>query len=103
MVSQLARLAGQFEAQLAPALLAADETARPLLLRLDPQSRTKVIMVLLALLLLGFGLIALVIVGGRSVLRVARKSHGPTRRNEDDWYRKPLVPKDSEPSTRDEA
>ncbi len=58
-------------------------------------------MALVALVLVGVSLVALAIIGGRSVLRIARKSHGPTPRYEDDWYRKPLVPKDPDSSARD--
>jgi hypothetical protein len=76
----------------APLLLAAEEKARPLLLRLDPQNRAKVLMALLGLVLVGIGLVALTVMAGRQVLRIARTSHGPTRRYEDDWHRKPLVP-----------
>jgi len=49
------------------------------------------------------GLVALTLFAGRQVLRMARASHGPTRRHEDDWYRKPLVPKEPEsPTARDQ-
>jgi hypothetical protein len=80
----------------APLVLAAEEKARPLLLRLDPESRAKVLMALLGLVLVGIGLVALTILAGRHVLRIARTSHGPTRRREDDWYRKPLVQGEAE-------
>ncbi len=76
----------------ADVLWAAGDKAEPLLMRLDPARRTKVVMALLALLLLGAALVALVIIGGRSVLRIVRKSHGPTPTLEERWYRKPLVP-----------
>ena len=54
-------------------------------------------MALLALLIVGLALIGFVVILGRMVLREIRKSHGPTPRREDDWYRKPLVPR--EPSS----
>ena len=80
----------------------AAEKAEPLLMRLDPQSRTTVLMALVGLVLVGVGLVALVILAGRQVLRLARTSHGPTRRREDDWFRKPLVPREPEsPAGRD--
>ncbi len=97
----LASLAERVELRLATALLAAGEKAEPVLMRLDPKSRAKVIMALLALVLVGVLLVAMAIIGGRSLLRIARKSHGPTPRHEDDWYRKPLVPKDSDSSAQD--
>ena len=78
------------------ALLAANEKAQPLLLRLDPESRTKVVMALLGLVLVGVGLVALTMMAGRQVLRIARTSHGPTQRREEEWYRKPLVPQEGE-------
>lgn len=71
-------------------LWAAEEKAEPLLMRLDPARRAKVIMALLGLVLLGLIMIVVVVSGGRTVLRLARKSHGPTARSEDHWYRKPL-------------
>ncbi len=75
-------------------VLAADasQQAEPLLMRLDPQRRAGVLMVLLGLLLLGGVLIAVAALGGRHVLRMARKRSGPTPPHEDDWYRKPVVP-----------
>ena len=80
----------------APLLSAAEEKAQPLLVRLDPQSRAKVLMALLGLVLVGIALVAMTIMIGRQVLRMARTSHGPTPRHEDDWYRKPLVPHEPE-------
>lgn len=73
-----------------PLLLAAEEKARPLLMRLDPESRAMVVMALLGLVLVGVALVAMTMMIGRQVLRNARASHGPTRLHEDDWYRKPL-------------
>lgn len=74
-------------------LLAAEEKAQPLLMRLDPQDRAKVIMALLGLVLVGVALVAFALMAGRQVVRIARKSHGPTQ-PQDDWYRKPIVPPD---------
>ena len=72
----------------------ANEKAEPLLLRLSPQTRASVIMALLGLVVVGLALVGLALIGGRYVLRIARKSHGPTPSNEDAWYRNPLVPPD---------
>ncbi|MEX0675560.1 MAG: hypothetical protein WD063_00695 [Pirellulales bacterium] len=102
MVSYLATWIIAATGPLVPVLGAAEEKAKPLLMRLDPQNRAKVLMALLGLALVGVGLVALTIMAGRQVLRIARTSHGPTRRHEDDWSRKPLVPKEPEsPTARD--
>ena len=102
MVSGLAKWIVAANAPGVPLLWAAEEKAAPLLMRLDPQNRAKVLMTLLGLVLLGVGLVALTLFAGRQVLRMARTSHRPTRRHEDDWYRKPLVPKEHEsPTARD--
>jgi hypothetical protein len=80
-----------------PFILAQNEKAEPLLLRLDPQTRAKVVMALLGIVLVGIMLVTLIMIAARSVLRAARATRGPTRRGEDDWYRKPLVPKETRP------
>jgi hypothetical protein len=74
----------------------AAQNSEPLLMRLSPQNRAIVLMALLALVLVGLGLVTLAILGRHHVLRLARKSHGPTPRYEDQWYRKPLVPREPE-------
>jgi hypothetical protein len=79
----------------------AAEQTEPLLMRLTPQNRSIVLLALLGLLLVGAGLIALAILGGRHVLREARKKPVPTSRLEDGWYRKPLIPRDGESPLRD--
>jgi hypothetical protein len=79
----------------------ATENAEPLLMRLTPQNRSLVLMALLGLLLVGAGLIALAVIGGRHVLREARRKPSPTPRLEDGWYRKPLVPRDGDSSLRE--
>jgi hypothetical protein len=72
--------------------LLADDSgqAQPLLVRLDPASRAKVLMSLLALVLLGVALMALAWFGARYLRRIARTPPRPTRPHEDDWYRKRL-------------
>lgn len=92
MVDVLVSLAGLLPARLG--VLAADtpRKAEPLLMRLEPQRRAKVLMAMLALVLLGLLLVAVVVLGGRHVLRIARKRNKPTGRDADQWYRKPLVP-----------
>lgn len=82
-------------------LLAVEQKAEPLLMRLDPPVRAKVLMALLGLVLVGIGLVAITLIAGRHVVRIARASHGPTPRHEDDWYRKPLIPKEPNPPARD--
>lgn len=81
----------QFSLQVAAPLAWADAEVQSLLMRLSPQNRAIVLMALLGLVLVGLALVALAILGGRHVLREARRSPGPTPRYEDAWYRKPLV------------
>ena len=63
--------------------------------RLDPVRRAKLLMALLALLLVGMALMALVMVGARYVRRLARNRTSAGRAREDDWYQKPLIPRDA--------
>lgn len=77
--------------------LAAAEKAETILTRLDPANRAKVLMALLALVLVGLGLVALAWIGGRRLRRVIKQPLKPARRFEDQWYRKPLAPQDSQP------
>ncbi|MEX0978590.1 MAG: hypothetical protein WDZ48_07050, partial [Pirellulales bacterium] len=77
-------------------LWAAEEKAQSLLMRLDPERRATVLMALLGLVLVGVGLAALVILAGRWALRISRTSLGPTPRYEDAWYKKPLIPPETE-------
>jgi len=79
----------------------ADAKTEPLLTRLTPDTRARVVMALIALVIVGLALMALAALGGRFVLRQARKSLGPTPRREDDWYRKPLIPRDPPSRMRD--
>jgi hypothetical protein len=82
-------------------LLAADEKARPLWERLDPVSRTRVVMALLGLVLVGVALVLVTILAGRRLRRIARHRPGKTAAHEDDWYRKPLAGRDERDSTHD--
>ena len=77
-------------------LLAVDKQAEPLLVRLDPERRAKVLMSLVGVVLAGLGLMALAWLGGRRLRRITRKPLPPTPRAEDDWYRKPLLPPDTQ-------
>jgi hypothetical protein len=77
-----------------PVLVAAEAEKRILLMRLDPANRAKVIMSLLALVLVGIGLIALAWLGARRLRRIARTRHAASSPHEDAWYQKPLAPPD---------
>ncbi|HUY32255.1 MAG TPA: hypothetical protein VMV69_05705 [Pirellulales bacterium] len=75
---------------LVPWLLGADDPApKP---DLTPLVRAKMLMALLALTVLGIGLVAAVILGGWMVRRLARQPVSPSRVVDDAWYAKPLVP-----------
>ena len=82
---------------LAAPLAWAEAEAQSLLLRLSPQNRAIVLMALLGLVLVGMALVALAVLAGRHVLREERRSHAPTPRYEDAWYRKPLVSRENDP------
>jgi ABC-type spermidine/putrescine transport system permease subunit II len=77
------------------AWLLAQQT-EPLIRRLEPQMRAKVLAALAALIILGFGMIALVWLGGRATRRYMGIEPKPRRRdreiNSDDWAHKPIVP-----------
>lgn len=88
-------------AMAAPVLAWAEDKAEPLLMRLTPENRGRVLLALLAIVIVGVALIAIAVIGGRYVLRQARESHGPTPLGEDDWYRKPLIPRDPPSRLRD--
>jgi hypothetical protein len=70
------------------------QASEPLLLRLDPERRAKVLMSLVGLVLLGAALILLAYLGGRRLRRIARRRPALTSRGHDDWYRKPLIPRE---------
>jgi hypothetical protein len=77
-----------------PWLLAAEDPADPKLPinRLDPLTRTKVVMALLALVLLGLGTIVCIRLGGRWVKRMVRSkqvdSKAASEQLPSDWDRK---------------
>jgi tellurite resistance protein TehA-like permease len=60
--------------------------------RLPPPLRAKAMMALLGLIVLGIGLIAMVVLGGLIVKRLARHRSRPTEPRDDSWYQKPLEP-----------
>lgn len=80
----------QLGSRAAAPLAWAEAETQPLLMRLSPQNRAIVLMALLGLVLVGLGLVALAVLGGRHVLREARRTPGPTPRYDDAWARKPL-------------
>ncbi len=77
------------------AWLLAQQT-EPLIRRLDPQTRAKVLAALAGLIILGFAMIALVWLGGRATRRYMGIEPMQRRRepgiNPDDWAHKPIVP-----------
>ena len=74
---------------------AADDAARPLIFRLDPELRAKVVMALLAIILVGGLLVAIAVLGGRRARRLARDRAPSGTTHGDAWYQKPLSPPDS--------
>jgi hypothetical protein len=102
MVGLLAWATSLVQYRLELVALAANERSEPLLMRLEPHERAKVLMALLGLVLVGALLVGLAWLGGRHVLRIARKRPGPTSRHDESWYRKPLIPKEpASPPARD--
>jgi hypothetical protein len=89
-------------ASLIGAALPAADQAEPLLKRLDPVLRTKVLMALAALLILAGASIALLLLWTRYVKRRIRQPFPASRAHEDDWYNKPLVkPRDDKDDEND--
>ena len=70
---------------------AAPPQTQPLLWRLDPVSRAKVLMALLGLILLGLLLLVLVRSWARWTRREARRALRPTQPGDDRWYKAPLA------------
>jgi hypothetical protein len=72
------------------------QQAEPLIRRLEPQMRAKVLATLAGLIILGIAMIVLVWLGGRATRRYMGIEAKPRRRKSeispDDWAHKPLVP-----------
>ena len=77
---------------------AGGDQARTLFERLAPIERARVVAALLAVVLLGIAIVATVLIWGRRLRRIARSRPRLARPNDDQWYRKPLVPPDSSQS-----
>jgi hypothetical protein len=71
-------------------LMGTDQAAGPAA-KLDSQSRAKLLMALLGILLLGLILLVVVVIGANRVRRLARSGLGESRMHEDHWYAKPLA------------
>jgi hypothetical protein len=99
MVGQFASLLPPAAAQFDALAWAAEQSSEPVLKRLDPPRQAQVLMVLLGLLMLGGLLIAIVLLGGRRLRRIARLDPRSTRRAEVAWFQKPLVPPPSDPTS----
>ncbi len=76
---------------------AATPETRPLLWRLDPVLRAKVLMALLALILLGLLLLVIVRTWARWTRREARRALRRTQPGDDRWYKTPLSPAERPP------
>jgi len=70
---------GEPPLQLTLAVLAFQESAEPLLERLDPPRRVAVMMALLGLVLVGLTLVACVMISARWVRHLGRHEHGRTK------------------------
>lgn len=68
---------------------------------IEPMLRAKLMMALLALVVLGLGLMTMIILGGRYARRVARTPLPPSRVHEDRWYAKPLNDSETESTNAD--
>ena len=67
----------------------------------EPLLRAKLMMALLALVVLGLGLMTMIVLGGRYARRVARTPLPPSRTHEDRWYAKPLNDSETQPTSAD--
>ena len=74
-----------------PWLMGADADPNTLWERLSRIQQAKVLMALLGLLLLALVMLLVISAGARMVRRFARQGVGPSRAEQDDWARKPLV------------
>lgn len=88
--------------------LAQTQAEQPLILRLEPKDRVKVLLALTAVIALGLGLIAFAWWGARVTRRymnsatLARSQKRTTTVREDDWATKPLYAPDDEASHNEE-
>lgn len=77
------------------------EQTEPLIRRLDPQTRAKVLATLAGLVILGITMVALVWWAGRATRRYMNSGQKePSSRSAvepDDWVRKPIVPPYDDP------
>jgi hypothetical protein len=71
---------GNFPIELTKPFFALQESAEPLIERLDPPHRAAVLMAILALVLTGIAMVACVMIGARWVRRLARHELGRTKR-----------------------
>lgn len=68
---------------------------------IEPLLRAKLLMALAGLVVLGLGMLAMIVLGGRYARRIARTSLPPSRTHEDRWYAKRLVPDEPEQPSND--
>jgi hypothetical protein len=108
MVSRLAASLGPLRewtqgvlAATSDVLAETNEKAEPLIMRLDPPLRAKVLMALIGLIVVGLGLVLFIILGGQRLRRIAKESPAVTPPGGDEWYRKPL--NGNEPNHGDDA
>ncbi len=102
MVAPIVSVADQIPARATLLLADASDKTQPLLLRLDPEQRARVIMALLGLVLVGGLMMVLILAAGRRLRRIARQRHVRTTVDEAEWYRKPLVPPEATNSGKHE-
>ncbi len=76
-----------------------DPMPDPMIDKLDPTTRTQVLMALLGIVLAGLTLVTLIVVGARYVRRLG-VARTPTPTHQDEWYKKPLTP-ESDPTEDD--
>jgi hypothetical protein len=74
-----------------------------MVIAIQPVVGVKLMMALLALVVLGIGLMTMIVMGGRYARRIARTPLSPSRIHEDRWYAKPLNPSQTDPSESDQA
>ena len=76
---------------------------QPLILRLEPQDRVRVLAALAAVILLGFALVAFAWWGARATRRYMNRTplddrKPDARTGQDDWATRPLYPESDSPS-----